>query len=362
MRLSKDITNEELINTYLLIRQATWRYQLDQMELEVARRINAITRASFAEIKAVLKSDIDPVLRSQYQSIERELASIIDATQQAISGVTAEASALASVESLAEQDDILTFAGTSKTIMGSALTGNQLVSLVRDTPLGGHDLQGWISRTFENAGQNMLDELQKGVLQGESYVKLISRLNQVQEGLGRDSITIARTYVQTANNTAIQAVFEENNDVIKGWTWQATFEPGYKNSGRGTCLRCAALDGQTFKLGEGPPIPLHPNCRCFQKPAVKSWRELGIDLDDVESSVRAFSIREDENVDGGLMRTILEAGTTNAKNYADWFSSQSPVFQRDALGPKRYGLYHTGTRFEDFVDKTGKLILLDELS
>lgn len=31
-------------------------------------------------------------------------------------------------------------------------------------------------------------------------------------------------------------------------------------TGTGTCIRCAANDGSTYNLGEGPPIPLHPNC------------------------------------------------------------------------------------------------------
>ena len=178
----------------------------------------------------------------------------------------------------------------------------------------------------------------------------------------RDAITVARTYTQTANVNAMTSVYEANSDIVQGWQWCATLEPGYKQTGRGTCLRCAALDGQVFKLRQGPPCPLHARCRCVRSPKLKTWRDLGMDFDEIQDFTRPYTVRPDENIDEGGRRAILEAGFHQG-SYGIWLAGQNEAMQREIMGPERFALYASGrVRFEDFVDTAGRLIPLEALA
>jgi len=177
----------------------------------------------------------------------------------------------------------------------------------------------------------------------------------------REAITIARTYIQTANVAAQMAVYEANDDLVKGWRWSSVLEPGYSKSGRGTCLRCASLDGQVFELGRGPNIPLHARCRCVAIPVTKTWRELGIDRDEIEQAVRPYTIRPDQNIDAGGMRTIIESGRHQG-DYGTWWAKQDRAFRVNAVGPGRFELLESGkVSFGDLVDSKGRQRTLEEL-
>jgi len=169
--------------------------------------------------------------------------------------------------------------------------------------------------------------------------------------------------VQSANVAAQTAVYEANRGVVKGYEWCAALEPGYQ-SGRGTCLRCAALDGQKWDMDEErPDCPLHPRCRCELLPVTKSWRELGLDIDEIEEVARPWTMRPDENIDAGGRRAITEHGFHNG-DYGSWYAKQDSEFQADLAGKKRAELLASGdVKFHDLVDrKTGRLLRLDELT
>lgn len=36
-----------------------------------------------------------------------------------------------------------------------------------------------------------------------------------------------------------------------------------------TCDKCASLDGNIYKIGQEPKLPIHPNCRCAYTPIIK---------------------------------------------------------------------------------------------
>lgn len=39
-----------------------------------------------------------------------------------------------------------------------------------------------------------------------------------------------------------------------------------------SCADCKALDGKVYKVGEGPQLPVHPNCRCVYIPIVYGYQ------------------------------------------------------------------------------------------
>jgi len=75
---------------------------------------------------------------------------------------------------------------------------------------------------------------------------------------------IARTEILRASNNGALAIYERNQDVLRGWQWTATKDER-------TCPICGALDGQIFRFGSQhlpPPTGSHPRCRCTPTPVL----------------------------------------------------------------------------------------------
>ena len=137
-----------------------------------------------------------------------------------------------------------------------------------------------------------------------------------------------------------EAVYSENESLVKGVQYVATLDT------RTTDI-CADLDGQIFKVDEGPRPPQHINCRSTTVPVLRSWKELGIDLKEAPPGTRAS------------MNGQVAEGTT----YGQWLKSQSTSTQNEALGPGRAKLFRSGAvSIHQFVDSTGRTLTLDELS
>lgn len=88
------------------------------------------------------------------------------------------------------------------------------------------------------------------------------------------------------------------------------------------------------------------NCRSSTAPVLKSWKEMGIDLQEAPEGTRA-------SLDGQV-----PASTT----YSDWLRRQPPEVQDDVLGKAKGRLYRKGGLSVDrFVDRAGNELTLDQL-
>ena len=92
------------------------------------------------------------------------------------------------------------------------------------------------------------------IKKGASGLPILSR------SADKRAIGIVRSEVtRMANLGALE--YYKVNDIVNV-KWIASF-------GDRTCSDCEALDGQIFKIGEEPTIPLHPMCRCTYAPVVE---------------------------------------------------------------------------------------------
>ncbi len=360
-----DLSPQASLELYQIARNVILRTQLDAYDEAVLKRILAALDKSKREISARFErsaASMGEWTADRLESLFYELDDMSLGVRTALANDIAEAAGYAGEFAGAQHNDILSLGGRVAGFESVALTASQYRSFFAATPLGGFLLQEWVDRAFSSSMQRaMLTDLQAGVLQGEGYPELVRRLADGFDLLKHEAVTLARTYVQTANVTASQMVAQANSDILRGWRWCATLEHGYHQSGTGTCLRCAALDGEEFTLGEGPPLPLHPRCRCFPVWLTKTWRDLGIDMDELEDVARPYTVRPDENIDEGGRRTILESGFHQG-NYADWIMGRSEEVQLNALGPGRLALLKSGEiKFSDLVDGQGNLRTLEEL-
>ncbi|MCK5346081.1 MAG: hypothetical protein KAR20_21875, partial [Candidatus Heimdallarchaeota archaeon] len=120
------------------------------------------------------------------------------------------------------------------------------------------------------------------------------------------------------------------------------------------CLRCAGLDGRVYPLNEAHiRPPLHPRCRCFMVPKTKSYKELGLDIDDLKEWARPYQVKKGT--------VVQQVGQFDGK-FSDWLMQQPKKYQVDMLGPNRYRLIQEGVvKFDDLVDDVGNIRLLKKV-
>ena len=127
----------------------------------------------------------------------------------------------------------------------------------------------------------MKSTLIRGVAVGESPLaaarEMLKRLGgSFLGGLSR-ALTLARTEILDAYRAAAKQSRQKNYDILDGWQWVASLS-------NNTCPACLSMHGQIFDAKESGPDG-HPNCACVGVPVVKSWKDLGIDIDDLEPRI-----------------------------------------------------------------------------
>jgi len=361
------MTRNPDLDLYFLARNVQFRYALDQYEDDqLAIMLKAYDGARRTILKKLGNFEIgqEGVTLSEARALallEKAYKMTADIREQ-LTGHIGELAQTAGFLALHEHQDILSL-GQRLPIKNVTLTPEQMRSIVVDTPVGGRNLAGWVDETFDYELQTRIKtEVAQGMILGEGYPAITRRLENGLNMARTDAVTLARTYVQNINTSAQESVYKANSDIVTGMKWCAVLESGSAASGTGTCIRCAALDGEIYGINEDhPPIPLHPRCRCSLLPVTKSWKDLGIPLPEIEDATRPYTHRTPENIDAGGRRTILEVGFHKG-DYASWFGDQGKEFQENVLGPGRFKLYDEGkVGFKGFADDTGRLKPIKEL-
>jgi len=223
-----------------------------------------------------------------------------------------------------------------------------LRAVVTAQPFQGRLLREWVAELSANKMKRLRDALRLGMVQGETVEQIVRRIagtraNGYSDGIMEITRRGARAMVSTATNHVANAAreefFKENESLIKGVQWVSTLDTI-------TCPTCQALDGKVFKMGDGPRPPQHINCRCTTIPITKSWRELGLDIDEAPAGTRA-------SMNGQVPAKM---------RYDEWLRKQSAEAQDEALGKTRGRLFREGGLSVDrFVDTRGNHLTLDEL-
>ena len=361
-------TPQDQLEYYYTVREIIWRYKLDEVEGAVVARLHSLLEEMRREVSGrILRYRPEQYTRQRLEELLRDIETYSDAVKAATVKVIAAESGAAGAASLTEHADILSVGGKSSRVAGVSMGAADFGALMLSANVGGQALTQWVEPAFPEVGEAIFNAIRVGMFQGEGYQQIVRRvMAEATEATEREVITIARTYVQTANVAAQEAVFQRNRDVLGWLEWSAIMEPSYKQTGRGTCLVCASLDGRRYRQDEEKPeMPKHFGCRCHWKPIV-DWEKLGIPGLAVEDATRPYTVRGDLNIGAGGRREILEVGMHKG-NWASWASGRDEAFKINAIGPQRYALWQeSGLNFEAFSKrlvngKTGVLYTVKEL-
>lgn len=353
---------DEYKDKLLLYRLIEQQYRIEQYTdaslKKVQKALDVAREQLFDEITAR-----DIVLSvGREDDVLRELNRLTFGIQTQLSNDIVNASVVAGEYSFREYDNILSFDGKLAETVGfnfSAVSPAQVRAMVISDPVSGGVLSEWVAKTSEAIfSEEMKTELMAGMFLGEGHIKLVKRLEEGFETFRSHAISLSRTYIADINNRAAKSVYDANSDIIKKEEWNSTLEVSMK--GNSTCIRCACMDGKTFLLSEQHVRPpLHLRCRCFMLPKTVSYRELGLDIDEMKTSLRPYTEREaGTSIDAGLSRDILKAGQFDG-NFEKFLFSRDVKYQKDLLGPNRYRLIQEGKiKFGDLIDKNGNVKLL----
>ena len=211
-----------------------------------------------------------------------------------------------------------------------------------------------INAWFSGIDTKMLNDIEgvvkQGVITGLTNQELSTNLSNVLGVSKNHAETITRTATSMVSNEARQAVYDANDDVIKGYEFMATLDSKVSYG-------CASRDSALYDTNRKPlnalakrfpyqPVPRHFNCRSIYSVVLKEWKDLGIDIDEIPAGTRS-------SLDGQI-----SAETTFDK----WFEGKNKAFQEKYLGVSRYQLYKDGKiTFKDLVNQKGITLPVSEL-
>ncbi|RQW16305.1 hypothetical protein EHS17_15865, partial [Rhodobacteraceae bacterium CH30] len=154
----------------------------------------------------------------------------------------------------------------------------------------------WWRRQSDAARRAFAQEVRTGFVSGETTDEIARRVVGMRGQPGvidvslRQARSLAHSSVMTVANASVQEAIAANDDVVNGYYWVSTLDSR-------TCPVCAARDGKKYSMEHRPvghklpwgsgPGAIHINCRCATTPWLKTYRELGLDIDEFEPTTRA---------------------------------------------------------------------------
>lgn len=369
--------NNGRLEIYTMLRNIRWRYQLDQFEAgalkEVLKSVEQARKEILRELGKPKKyADIDSWADSRNEELLKELDELTVGVKNQLGADVTELAEISYTKSLEVHNDIFSVGGKAHNINLLQYAPDQIKAFLAE-PVGGLLLKDWVNETYDYPLQQKLKtEMMAGMFRGQGYKALDRRINELLGEAAENTITMTRTWVHSANVAAQHNVMKANADIMAGWKWSSVLENGNFGTGRGICLTCLGLDArdEIYPIDGGPPLPAHPRCRCLRKPATKSWRDLGIPIDDLEDELRPYSVRgKIDPLTGKLVRgnvdlggkPIISAGQV-AGGMNGFFDLLDEDVQRQTLGPRRWELWKAGILdLKDLVDKNGRLRLVKEI-
>lgn len=332
----------------------------------VANRMVKLLNDSDAELTARLLLAMDSLPTSQFtvSRLESMLGSVRELNQQAIAGMqtslTDELLLLAGHEAgyqLSLFDSLLPQRVKERYPLQS-ITPEQLYAAAMAQPFQGRLLSEWADNLEADRMARVVNAVRRGYLQGDTTETIARQVRgNASKGYKDGALQLSRTNAASITKTAVNHLAatartnfaEANGDVLKGKQWLSTLD-------NKTTPTCIIRDRLRYTLDNKPvghrvpylqgPGKIHFCCRSTETLITKSWRELGIDSNELDEDTRA-------SMDGQV-----PADTT----YLDWLARQSLRRQDEILGPERAALYRAGELKlgEMFTDK-GEWISLARL-
>jgi len=334
----------------------------------VVHRMIAVLNRSDARLSAALAEALLKMDRASFtvERLERLLADVrkinAAAYAQVMGELRPEMEGLAGVESRYQRSALRQAVPPAVQlqypIAGASVEQVYAAALAR--PFQGRLLSGWASNLEASRLRLIQNAVRQGFVEGQTAAEIVRKVTGTKalkfaDGVlaipRRELMAVVQTALSHTAQVARQAFYDANADLIKAVKWTSTLDSR-------TSPQCRIRDGLEYTAdrahkpighavpwGDGPGR-LHFNCRSTSSPITKSWRELGIDADELPASTRASM---DGQVPGDL-------------TYAQWLAKQPVARQEEVLGARRAALFRAGVPMEKFYNDKGQWLTLEQLA
>ena len=210
---------------------------------------------------------------------------------------------------------------TVNLVSGQSIESKTLTQIIRDLDV----------RTLEN----VREEIQKGLLQGETATAITRRATAIVQTRTTQQVeAVVRTYINAVSAEAMQQVASTNRQLLSGMKWVSVLD-------KRTTPVCQARDGKIYHIGTPVRPPAHYRCR----------------------SVMIMMIRDEYRVPGiERTRSAMNGPVSEKVDYEKWLRDQPEDVQRGVLNGGRYELFaRGGLSLDSFVDQRGVQYTLDQL-
>ncbi|MEE3691307.1 minor capsid protein [Glaesserella parasuis] len=305
--------------------------QLSKTQRELLNRLAA------AGVDALPKKQLDTLLKELKQEVAKVYQEMTAYTQDELSGFfTAETQHLHQLYNDEVGFDFFNQVPEYKQ------KANKTATIIAGSPL-----EDWWAKQGNDFAFKFEGIIRQGLLDGQQTSQMITDVKHLMNTSRRHAETLVITAVAKVADKAHQALRDENLDILAGEKHLSTLDTR-------TSTVCQLRDGLMWDLDKKPidhdvPYqrpPLHPRCRSILQLVTKSWKELGIDAEEMPSSTRASQ----------------DSPVSEQINYENWLKSKSPEQQDQVLGKGKADLWRRGViTFADMLDQSGRPLTLKDL-
>lgn len=334
--------------------------ELQEAILRLAIELQRLSAHEAAEAEAILREleqDLRQLLNSRTlsEATKRELEALAKQAEKAIAARYGTIAGTLDTHGLVVLVSERTVEAMQALGTVARVSAETLASLADSVLIEGAPTADWWEKQAEDTAFKFAAQVRQGVINGETNEQIVARVAGSRADPGilgvarRNARALVHSSVMAAANDARLATYRKNSRLIAGVRWLATLD-GH------TCARCAALDGQAWDLDgkklKGTKVdfqapPIHWNDRCVLSPIPKSFRDLGLDIDEPEPGQRASS----------------QGPISGSMTFDQWFARQSRAQQDAQFGPTRAEMFRRGRiTVRDLVSGTGRELSLDELA
>ena len=328
------------------------------------REATAMIEAGYGSAQAAL--DLRLVGEVESLAVKDALMKLVDLAPGAALPVAPELRAAMSAVRTAAAANEAALATAVEIRLGVALpTENYLKKLASDALIQGAPSRDWWARQSADTAFKLANEIRSGAALGETNQQIIKRIvgeqvtakapagfvgpPGVMPLARKNAAAVVQTAMQTVAAEARRKTMELNRELTNGIMQVSTLDVH-------TSLTCVAYDGATWdvdyepSLGNDLPynggVPRHWNCRSSEIALMKTFREMGIDLDEPDEGARASS-----------------SGQVSSKTkFADYLKLKGEDYQNEVLGKGRAELFRSGKLApRDLVDMSGSPLKLTDL-
>jgi len=361
--------NQEAVN-WINTQQA---YIVRLEKSEQRQVINVLEKMEKDLVATIRKSEVTEAVRDitkikrQKELLKQSNIIIDDYYKDILVDQKAELTRLSQIQSASTAKGINTLFGVDLAIKLDTKTARIVAT---ESIFGNQNAKANITQWWSGQGAGFKTKyrnaMQTGILANDSMSDMVIRLRGSRalgysDGIMNTSYRNAKTLVRTsviniANESRMQT-YQENNDLVKGFTWSSALD-------NRTTPICQALDGLSWDLDynpidhsyEYPGSTAHFGCRSTQVPLLKSWEELaGKKKTIIEEEIGTRSARD--------LETGLTGKVPKSTSYNTWLKDQTKENQNDILGVEKAKLFRSGKyTVRDFVNDDGIPLTLDEIA